>query len=93
MNIEEFVNESIRLAVSKGYVPTSFMAMRERHGTIEAINRLLRTSDPQSGYRRMVQLDLKNWALESAVEKFPDLFPDKLVRANASARLKGILDA
>ena len=93
MTLEEFVNESIRQSAAKGYNPTTFMTMREKYTTIEAINKLLKTSDPQSGYKRMVQLGLKEWTLESAVQMFPAIFTDKLVQANATARLEGLLDA
>jgi hypothetical protein len=65
----------------------------KRQGTLETINRLMRSSEVPSGFTRMVELGLKEWTLEWAVtsEKFRSLFPDKLVQANAQARLDGWL--
>jgi hypothetical protein len=43
----------------------------------------------------MVDCGLKQWTCEAAVvsQQFRHLFPDRLVQANAQARLDGILDA
>jgi hypothetical protein len=100
--LDRWVSDSIERCRQRKppYVPSRFMLMREemkaqygKRGTVEAINRLLRSSEPQRGFTRMVEIGLKEWTLEWAVasEKFRPLFPDKLVQANAQARLQGQL--
>jgi hypothetical protein len=97
VTLDEFVDEGIRRGrkCEPPYVPTRFMQMRDRYGTVEAIKHLMLNSDPQSGFRRLVDCGLKEWTLEAAVvsDRFKSLFPDKLIQANAQARLDGLFDA
>jgi hypothetical protein len=72
--LEAFVNEGIRLSKERGHNPTIFVSMRHQHGTIDAIERLVQSGDMQSGFKRLKQLDLIDWTIESAVTKFPAEF-------------------
>jgi hypothetical protein len=72
--LEAFIDESIELAKQRGYDPIVFKGMRRNHGTLEAIERLVRSGDIQSGFKRMKQLDLLAWTVEAAVLKFPSEF-------------------
>jgi len=91
MTLDEFVDELIRRAAVLGYHPTIFMRMRAEHGTVSAIRRIVESSEPQSGFKRLKELGLTDWCLESGVLKYPDQFPAKTA-VYAKARLDGILD-
>lgn len=89
-DLDAWVDESIRIAVSHGYRPTVFLAMRTRHGTKGAIERLVLSGDIQSGFKRLKELNLLEWTIEAAVRKFPDDFPNREVRAAAEWRLNQV---
>jgi hypothetical protein len=72
--LEAFIDETLELAKARGYVPTVFIGMRRQYGTIDAIERLVQSGDIQSGFKRLRQLDLLDWTIESAVIKFPSEF-------------------
>lgn len=92
MTLEEFVDEGIRRARAVGYHPTTFMSMWANDRSTKPIEKLVISSEPKSGYQRMVTAGLKDWTLESAVVKFPHLF-SREAKAYAQARLDGKLDA
>lgn len=92
MTLDQFVDELIKRAAPKGYSPTIFMRMRENYGTVTAIQKLVETSEPQSGFRRLQKLGMTEWCLESAVVRFPDQFTRKTLEY-ARARLDGVFDA
>lgn len=87
IDLETFIDDSIRISKVHGYVPTAFIGMRSRHGTIDAISRLVISGDIQSGFRRMITLGLIDYTLEAAVEKSPSEFT-KNERECAAFRLK-----
>ena len=68
--LEAFIDESIRVSVANGYTPTIFQRMR-RGGTVEAIERLVKSGDIQSGFKRLKQLGLLQWTIEAAILQFP----------------------
>ena len=72
--LEAFVDEMLRRAHEKDYHPIAFIGMRARRGTLEAISRLIRDSDMQSGFRRLKELSLLDWTIEAAVLRFPHEF-------------------
>ena len=76
--LEEFIDKSIRVSIEHGYHPTVFMEMRTRHGTAGAIDRLVRSGDIQSGFKRLRELGLLEWSIENAVLKFPDDFSTEI---------------
>ena len=84
--LEAFIDESIRVSQEHGYNPTAFVGMRHRHGTVDAISRLVTSGDLQTGFKRMRALGLLKWTLEGAVMQFPDEFP-RPVREAAEWRL------
>lgn len=92
MTLDEFVAESLRLCRLKRYNSTAFEDMRERLGLVPAIVRSVETSDPRSGYLQMCKLGLKDWTLEAAVVKFPEVFKDPKTQHYARARLDGLFD-
>ena len=73
-DLEAFIDETIRRARQKGYYPTVFQAMRSRHGTVAAIEKLVQSGEVQSGFKRLKALGLLDWSIEAAVIKFPDRF-------------------
>ena len=87
LGLEAFIDETIRLSAEHKYHPTTFIGMRGRHGTIEAISRLVVSGDIQSGFKRLCGLGLKEWTIENAVLKFPGEF-SKEIRACAAFRLE-----
>jgi hypothetical protein len=72
--LEAFIDKTIELAKARGYNPTTFIGMRHQYGTIDAIERLVQSGDIQSGFKRLNQLGLSEWTIESAVTKFPAEF-------------------
>ena len=72
--LERFIDESIKRCREKRYPPTTFEGMRQRWGTWEAIRQLVRSSEIQSGFKKMVSLDLRDWTVEAAVVQFSDEF-------------------
>ncbi|TCH99680.1 hypothetical protein EJV46_03115 [Roseococcus sp. SYP-B2431] len=59
---------------ARGYNPHVFMDMRDRHGTVTAINRLLLEGEIQSGFRKLYSMNMLEWTIEAAALRFPDLF-------------------
>jgi hypothetical protein len=86
IELETFIDETILLSAQNGYHPTIFIGMRQRHGTVGAINRLVKSGDIQSGFQKLVELGLTNWTVEMAVTKFPYEF-SRDVREAAEWRL------
>ncbi|RVD31764.1 hypothetical protein [Mesorhizobium sp. M4B.F.Ca.ET.017.02.2.1] len=72
--LEAFIDETIQKGREKRYIPTVFIGMRQQLGTIPTISRLVRSGDIQSGFKRLHKLNLLDWTIEAAVEKFPDEF-------------------
>ena len=84
--LEAFIDEVIKTAMEHDNAPTVFMRMRQEHGTQEAISRLLRSGDVQSGFKRLSELSLVDCSIEAAVLKFPDRF-DRHDQACAQFRI------
>lgn len=79
--LESFIDSSIKMSREHGYHPTTFISMRQRHGTIGAINKLVVSGDIQSGFTRMRSLGLLEWTIEAAVVSHSELFSDEVVGA------------
>jgi hypothetical protein len=86
-DLESWIDESIRISEQHGYFPNAFKAMRSRHGTVRAIERLVSSGDIQGGFKRLRELNLLRWTIEQAVVNFPDDFPNLEVRQAAQWRL------
>jgi hypothetical protein len=74
-DLEAFIDETVRVSANHHYHPTTFISMRQRHGTVEAINRLVVSGDVQSGFKRLKELGLLDYSIEAAILKFPHEFP------------------
>lgn len=85
--LEEFINAAIKRCRAAGYNPVIFIRMRHDLGTVAAISRLVRSPDIQYGFRELRKLDLLDFTIEAAVEKFPEEF-DEADRKCASFRLR-----
>lgn len=72
--LEAFIVETIRRGTEHGYRPTIFMGMQDRHGTLEAMKRLVRNGDVQSGFRRLTELGLQDHTIEAGILKFRSEF-------------------
>ena len=85
--LESFIDETIVVSAQKAYHPTTFIGMRQRHGTVEAISRLVVSGDLQSGFSRLKKLGLIEYTIEAAVMKFPMEF-SKTAQECAAFRLR-----
>lgn len=75
LDLESYVDESIRRSIKAGYNPTIFVRMRHDHGTIEAMERLVKSGEIQSGFKRLRQLGLADdWSVEAIILKYQDEF-------------------
>jgi|SRR5690348_10399992 hypothetical protein len=73
--LEAWVDESIVRSQAKSYHPTEFIEMRRRHGTVHAMERLMRSGQIQSGLIRLRDLGMaEEWSVEAGVLKFPARF-------------------
>ena len=75
------------MSAQKAYYPTTFIGMRKRYGTAEAISRLVVSGDVQSGFTKLKKLGLLDYTIEAAVMKFPDEF-SKQAQECAAFRLR-----
>ena len=89
--LEAFIDESIRLSAQRNYHPTDFIRMRHQYGTIPAIERLVKTGEVQTGFKKLQSLDLLDWSIEAAVLKFPGCFSND-AKECAAFRLAAIND-
>jgi hypothetical protein len=87
--LEAFIDEALRLSKARGYIPTIFVGMRHQLGTIDAIERLVQSGDLQSGFKRLKQLGLIDWTIESVVIRFAAEFSNN-ARQCAEWRLKQV---
>jgi hypothetical protein len=74
MELEAFIDDSIAISIKHKYHPTTFKRMREEYGTVDAISRLVVNGEIQSGFKKMSELGLIEYTIESAVLKFPNQF-------------------
>jgi hypothetical protein len=72
--LEAFIDEALRQSVRAGYHPAVFRRMRDQHGLIEAIEKLVQSGEIQSGFRRLNTLNMLEWSIEEAVIRFSDEF-------------------
>lgn len=81
-DLEAFVAESLRR------YPDPPFSLKVRRGCAQAIEGLMATGllNIQPAFRHMILLGLRDWTMEAAVLKFPDLFTEK-AREIATARL------
>ena len=75
-DLERCVQEAIDVSRRRGYDPHIFVRMCEHHGTVAAMERLMvaPSAVPQSGFRRLRELDLLEWSVEALVLRFPEQF-------------------
>lgn len=85
--LEAFIDETIAVSARKAYHPTTFIGMRARYGTVEAISRLVISGDVQSGFTKLKKLGLIDYTIEAAVMKFPSEFSKQAVEC-ADFRLR-----
>ncbi len=79
--LDAYVDEGLRRASAKHYHPTVFVGMRTQRGTVEAISRLLISGEIQSGFRRMIEIGLVDYSLESTALRFPGEFSNPVLEA------------
>jgi hypothetical protein len=87
--LESFVDECMKRARAAGYHATVFSGMRRRHGTIEAIEKLVLSGDIQTGFKKLETLNMLEWSLEQAVLNFPAEF-SRNARECADFRLRQV---
>ena len=84
MDLVKWVEESIRLSRQAGYSPGRFEAMwarqgRTRDGLIVVMTQLVESGEIKSGLKRMKDLGLLEWSIESGVIKFASEFKPRTV--------------
>lgn len=84
--LENSIDESIRLFGEKGYIPKVFINKRH-YGTVKAIKWVLASEKIQSGFKRIQKIDLLDWSVEAIALKFPEKFTSKELEI-AKKRLK-----
>lgn len=89
--LEAFVDEGLQRMAQRDYYPTIFIRMREEHGTVETIERLVVTGEVQSGFHRLRRLNMLEWSMEEAVGRFSDRFTQR-ARECAAFRLANVDD-
>jgi hypothetical protein len=73
--LEAWVDESIERSQAKGYHPTVFIGMRDRHGTVPAMEQIVQSGEIQSGFIRLKHLGMaEEWSVEAGILKFPERF-------------------
>jgi hypothetical protein len=85
--LEASIDESNRVSVGARHHPTILQGMRYRHGTVEAIERLMRGGEIQTGFKKLKALGLLDWSIEAAVMKFKTEFTNA-ARECAEFRLR-----
>jgi hypothetical protein len=90
-DLDAFIDETVRRAKSQGYHPTVFQGMRAQHGTVLAIEKLVKSGDVQSGFKRLKDLGLLDWTIEAAVVRFSEKFTPA-ARECAEFRLRLVRD-
>jgi hypothetical protein len=90
--LEAWVDESIQRAQTRDYHPTEFISMRQRHGTVPAMERLMKSGQIQSGLVRLKELGMaEEWSVEAGILRFPTRFT-RAARDAAQGRLEHIDD-
>lgn len=72
-----FVYEGIRRGAAKGFDPSAFIKLLDTYEMKRAISKLVTGDDILGDFQRLVELDLVNWTVEAAVEKFPSEFSER----------------
>ncbi len=86
VDLEAFVDESVRLARKARIHSTRFIELRASKGTCEAISQLVLNPRITNSFTDAVLKGLKGYTPEAAVLKFPQYFSDE-VRDAARRRL------
>lgn len=74
VELEKFTKEIIRKSIQIGYTPRIFCRMRRQRGTVEAMRDLVVSSEIQSGFKRLKELNRLELSIEAAILQFPDEF-------------------
>ena len=72
--LEKFIEVAIEQSIQIGYTPHVFCRMRRQHGTVEAMKKLVASSEIQCGFKRLKELNRLELSIEAAILKFPDEF-------------------
>jgi hypothetical protein len=93
VTLEEEFDEACRKAVAEcialGYVPSAWIAMMDRWGSVEAARRLVVSGEGQTGFERLIRMGRSDLTVEHAVleQRRSSLFTDEH-RAAAQWRLR-----
>jgi len=85
--LEDWVNESTRRCLARGFLRGRFHELRTMLGTVPAITQLIGTPLELTPLRRLKAAGLLEWSLEACVLHFPECF-DQGVRNAAKFRLE-----
>lgn len=79
--LEAWLDEATRQCAAHGYRGTLFERMRRDPalGTLGAMEKIVKTTDIQSGFVRLKQLGILQWSIEEGVRKFESEFTSEAV--------------
>ena len=82
------VMHDVKILHDKGYKPTAFLDMISRHGAIDAAKRLVNSTEPSDGYRKLWEMGALQYSVENQIldERWKTLFSDE-ERTKAKKRL------
>lgn len=73
--LDAWVDESIARSRARNYHPTIFIRMRERYGTEQAMEKIVRSGVMQSGFIRLKHLGMaEDWSIEAGILLFRERF-------------------
>jgi hypothetical protein len=72
--LDAWIDEATRQCAERGYRGPIFERMRRKHGTVGAMERIVKTTDIQSGFVRLKELGILQWSIEEGVCRFADRF-------------------
>ena len=89
MDFEKRIDIAVRESNDIGYKPSIFMEMRERHGTVNAIKRLIHSPKIPYGFTILWEMHRLDLSVENIIQEkeWIDLFTDE-DRLVAKERLK-----
>ena len=78
--LEVWIDHATEECRKRGCHGPVFEQMRKRHGTREAMERLVRNGEIQSGFKNCVNNGAREWTIEAGILTFPLLFTEEARR-------------
>jgi hypothetical protein len=69
MNFEDRVKKAVKEMIELGYQPKAFMAMTFEYGTVNAIKKLINSSDIPDGFTKLWELKRLDLSMENIIQE------------------------